>query len=314
MDKEKNTAVQARYPHMVRGILLALAGGTCWGFSATCAELLTGAAGFALPVNWLISIRLVIASAILLGICLSTSANRRNLAGALRSRRTMAVLVAYAILGMLLTQVSYLTTISYTNAGTGTLLEYRGAALVMLVCCIQARRLPRFREILGLVLALVAVYLVATKGQPGVLAIPLVGLIWGLISALSQMFYTVLPEGPTQRWGSVVVNTLGMVIAAVGGIVVLQPWHYQVELTWDMAFPMVCLIVVGTVVAFLLFLQGVAEAGAMRAGLVASVEPISAMAFSALWLGTPVTPADLAGLVLIIIMLFLVAQKDQADQ
>lgn len=310
MAKDRATGEQERYPHMVRGVFLALAGGTCWGFSATCAELLTGEAGFGLPVNWLISIRLIIASIILLCICLSTSANRRNLIGALRSRRTMMLLGGFALLGMLLTQVSYLTTISYTNAGTGTLLEYLGAALVMLVCCVQARRLPRFREVLGLVLALVAVYLVSTKGQLGVLAIPLVGLIWGLISAVSQMFYTILPEEPTKQWGSVVVNTLGMIGAAIGGNILLHPWTYRVELTWDMAFPLVCLIVVGTVVAFLLFLQGVAEAGAMRAGLVASVEPVSAMAFSALWLGTPVTPADLAGLVLIVGMLFLVAQKE----
>ncbi|MDO4502956.1 MAG: DMT family transporter [Coriobacteriia bacterium] len=300
------------YPHMLRGVLFALAGGTCWGFSATCAELLTSSEGYGVPVNWLICVRLVASAVILVGIALATPANRANMKGALTSRRTMVTLLAFGVLGMLFTQASYLTTISYTNAGTATLLEYLGAALVMLVCCVQARRLPYAREVLGLVLALVSVYLVATKGQVGVLAIPLIGLIWGLLSAVSQMFYTVLPEQPTKDWGSVVVNALGMSVAAVGGVLIMQPWQYQVTVTPDMLVPLACIVVVGTVAAFLLFLQGVAEAGALRAGLVASVEPVSAMAFSALWLGTPVTPADVAGLVLIIIMLFLVAQKEDA--
>lgn len=304
---------QKKYPHMLRGILFTLAGGTCWGFSATCAELLTGHEGFALPVNWVISVRLVFASLILLAICLATPSNRKNLAGMVKCKRSWMLLIAYALLGMLLTQASYLTTISYTNAGTATLLEYLGAALVMLVCCVRDRRLPYFREVLGLTLALISVYLIATKGQPGVLAIPLVGLVWGLISAVSQMFYTVLPEEPIQKWGSVVTNTIGMGIAALGALVIMQPWQYSVDFSSDMLFPFVCLIVVGTVVAFLLFLQGVAEAGPMRAGLIASVEPVSAMVCSYLWLGTAVTPADLVGLVLIIIMLFLVSKKEDAE-
>ncbi|MFR2863972.1 MAG: GNAT family N-acetyltransferase, partial [Eggerthella lenta] len=41
--------------HVVRGIVFAALGGICWGFSGTCAQLMTS--GFGVPVSWITCVR-----------------------------------------------------------------------------------------------------------------------------------------------------------------------------------------------------------------------------------------------------------------
>ncbi len=48
------------------------------------------------------------------------------------------------------------------------------------------------------------------------------------------------------------------------------------------------MVIIGTFAAYLFYLQGITDAGPVRAGLVGCVEPVSATVISAVWLGTPV--------------------------
>ena len=95
-----------------------------------------------------------------------------------------------------------LSAISYTNAGTGTVLERLGLIVIMVYVCLRMRRLPRIREAAGLVLAIGGTVLIATKGNLGSLAIPAEGLFWGIISAFALAFYTLLPGKVLEKWGS----------------------------------------------------------------------------------------------------------------
>ena len=97
--------------HVVRGIVFAALGGICWGFSGTCAQFLTGDA--AVPVSWITCVRLLSAAFIFLVVCMVREP--RNLFAALRDARSIGRIAAFALLGVLLTQVSYLTAISYTT-------------------------------------------------------------------------------------------------------------------------------------------------------------------------------------------------------
>ena len=44
--------------HVVRGIVFAALGGICWGFSGTCAQLMTSR--FGVPVSWFTCVRLLL--------------------------------------------------------------------------------------------------------------------------------------------------------------------------------------------------------------------------------------------------------------
>lgn len=71
--------------------------------------------------------------------------------------------------------------------------------------------------------------------------------------------------------------------------------------------------VVGTFAAFALYLHGVSIVGSVQGSLLGAIEPVSATAFSALWLGTAFSGADWVGFVLMMAMIFLVtAEKPEA--
>lgn len=296
--------------HVVRGIAFAALGGICWGFSGTCAQLLTS--GFGVPVSWITCVRLLLGALIFLATCLIREP--RNLLAVMRDARSLLRIGAFALFGVLLTQVSYLSSISYTNAGTGTVLERLGLIVIMAFVCLRSRRLPKARELAGLVLAIAGTFLIATKGNFGALAIPAEGLFWGIVSAFALACYTLIPGKVLDKWGSFIVTGLAMLLGGSVATAVVHPWTIPVDVTPELALVMGSMVVIGTFAAYLFYLQGITDAGPVRAGLVGCVEPVSATAISAVWLGTPVAPVDLLGCALIIVMMFLVSQRgDQAD-
>ena len=73
---------------------------------------------------------------------------------------------------------------------------------------------------------------------------------------------------------------------------------------------LVAIVIVGTLGAYILYLQGVNDAGPVKASLLCCVEPVSAMILALAWLHTPVSGWDLAGCALIVIMIFLVTERE----
>lgn len=291
---------------VLRGVLCVALGGICWGFSGTCAQLLTAIYG--VPVSWVICLRLAGAALMYLVACLV--ANRQGLVALLRDRRSVGGVFVFSLLGVLLVQVCYVSCISHTNSGTATVFERMGLIIIMLFTCITMRRRPLKRELLAVVMALVGAVCIATKGNLGSLSISSLGLLWGMGSAVSLAFYTLLPEKLLNRWGSLPVTSLAMVFAAIVANAAVQPWTTDVQVTPEIVAAMIAMIVFGTFCAYLLFLHGLKDAGPMLAGLVGSIEPVAATVISALWLGTYVGPFDIAGCALIVVMVFLVTQRD----
>lgn len=69
----------------------------------------------------------------------------------------------------------------------------------------------------------------------------------------------------------------------------------------------------GTFAAFGLFLYGVSLVGSVKGSLLGVAEPAGAMVIAALWLGTPFSAADWAGLVLMAAMIALVSLSGNRD-
>lgn len=293
----------------MRGILCAAAGGICWGFSGTCAQLLTS--GYDIPVSWITCVRLLSAAAVFLIICIVKDA--RSLVAVLRDRSSLIQIAGFSLLGVLLTQMSYLTAISYTNAGTGTVLERLGLLVIMAYVCIRVRRLPKAREVVGLVLAIAGTFLIATKGHFDSLAIPPEALFWGGISAIALAFYTLLPVKVLKKWGSLIVTGLAMLIGGVVATLFVRPWTIPVAVDETVLIVMVLMTAVGTVAAYILYLQGITDAGPVRAGLVGCVEPVAATFISAVWLHTPVAFVDIIGVIMIVIMVLLVTDRGDKE-
>ena len=297
-----------------KGVLCALVGAALWGFSGACAQFLL--ANYDITPSFITAVRMLGAGALFLAVLVVR--NRAQLRAMLGDRRTVGQLAVFGGVGLFLCQITYTIVIGYTNAGTATVLQTTGIAFVMLFTCVFVRRLPRAREVVGLVAAVVATWLIATQGDPSALYLPLVGLAWGIANGLSAAFYIMYPKRLFARWGSFAVTGVGMLF---GGVVATTVYLGGLSLGEPLALPSLdamgvavfaAFVVVGTFAAFALYLHGVSVVGSVEGSLLGAIEPVSATLFSALWLGTAFTGADLAGCALMIAMIFLVTTENPA--
>lgn len=291
-----------------RGVILTLIGGSCWGFSGTCSKFLMDT--YALDPLWVVCVRQLCASVLFFIYALVVGEERSHLQELVHTRadgwKGAATLVATALC-MMANSCSYLICINLTNSATATVLQTLGLVLLMVYACIISKRMPRHREVIGLILALAGTFLLATGGDPTKLSMPLDGLIWGLLTALAYAFYTAVPARALKRWGSPVVNAFAMGISGLILAAFIRPWENIPALDAIGIFWFVIVIFIGTFLAFALYLQGVKDLGPLRASMLGTSEPIAATVFSVFWLGTVFAPTDFIGFAFIIIMVYLTA-------
>lgn len=281
-------------------------GGVCWGFSGTCGQYLFSR--FDVSTLWLTCLRLLAGGVIMLA--LAAVRHRRELRNIWRCPGDAAMLVAYGLFGLMMCQYAYMTSISYSNAGTTTVLQTLSLVIIMLLTCLRLRRRPNRVETIALLLALFGTFLLATGGDPAHMVLSPQGLFWGLATAVAATVYTLLPRRLLSRWNREVVNGWAMLI---GGVVLnlgARSWTFHVDLPFRGWLAVVSIVVFGTVLSFTLFMQGIRDVGPVKSSMLASTEPVSATVFSAVWLGTAFSAVDLMGFAAIIATIFLLAKSE----
>ena len=294
---------------MIEGVLAALAGAVAWGFSGTCVQFLFGSTN--IDAVTLTTLRQLGAG--LLFLVVLVARDRSRLKAMLCDQDTLGRLAIFGVAGLFLNSVLYAATISYTNAGTATVLQSLNIVFALVVTCFLARRKPFGRELAALACAMLAVFLIATHGDPTSLKMPLAGLLLGLATAAAATFYTMYPKPLFERWGSFAVTGLGLLVGGLFGLLACA-----VTGRLGAAFPVLdapslgvlgIAIVVGTFGAYGLYLHGVSIVGAVRGNMLGAAEPVSATVISALWLGTAFFWADWAGLALMVATIVLIARQ-----
>ncbi len=293
-----------------RGYICAIIGGICWGASGCFGQFLTQ--NKSLDPTWLTTARLLSAGVILLIISLFTQ--RKNLIAVLKNKRELTRLTLFGVLGMMLCQLSYITAISHTNAATATVIQYAGPVLVTVAVCVMSKKLPSLSEVSAVALAVCGTFLVATHGDPTSLVITPTGLLWCILAALSVVTYTLIPGKLTAQRSSVVVSGVGMTVGGAVLLLICRAWSIPVSLDLTALLAVSGIVLIGTVVAFSLYLQAVSDIGAVKASVLASIEPVASAVISFLWLGVKFEPIDIVGFVLIISTVFVLAKKKKNTQ
>lgn len=285
----------------VLGVVCTLVGGILWGFSGTCSKILMDTWG--VDSLWLVAVRQLFAGAVL--CAMGVWAHPDVLKRLSTSRRDMIQLLVTAFVGMLLNSAAYLNCVKITDSGTATVLQSLSIAMVLVYICLRTRKAPNKREVLGLALALVGVWLICTHGDLGALRISASGLFWGLGCALGAALMSVLSRRLLVVYGSTTITGLMMLVVGVILMFTVQPFAHMPQLSaagWGLlAFT----VVFGTVAAYGLFFQGVKILGAYKAGLLGTIEPVTATVASVLLTGTAFVAPELVGFGAIILMVFL---------
>ena len=292
---------------MARGILATLAGAIAWGFSGTCIQYLFSSTE--IDALLLTAFRQLGAGLVFLVVLLAT--RRDTLREMLSDADTRRRLLVFGSFGLYLNSTVYAATISYTNAGTATVLQSLNIVFVLAIACMVGRRLPRGLEVSALACALVATFLIATHGDPTAIHMPLPGLLLGIATAAAATFYTMYPKLLFVRYGSFAVTGVGMLVGGLTGIVVCTANGTIPSGVPSFSFVglvvLAIAILVGTFAAYGLFLHGISIVGPLWGNMLGAAEPVSATVITALWLGTAFSWADWAGLILMVATIFLVA-------
>lgn len=290
----------------IRGIIFALLSGICWSYSGTIGQFLFSEKD--IDAKWLSVIRLVFSGLFL--IVFAIIKKRSELKAMWRAPKDVLYLIIYSVFGLMLMQYSYMMTISYCNSGIASALQYAGEALVLILTCVTARRLPKLPEAAGLILMLTGLFLFATHGNPGNMIMTKNVAVWGTIAAISMMLYTVLPGRIIRKYGNLAATSSGMLIGGAVLAVMNKVWTYHVILDGETFFYLIIVVFIGTVAAYYMFMQSIMDIGPVRTGMLSSIETISAPLFSALWLKTPFAPADCVGFVCMFAMVILLSVSE----
>ena len=303
------------------GILSTLVGASLWGVSGTCSQFLL--ANYAISSLFVTMVRSIGAAILFLAVILVK--HRAAIGEIFREARARRQMIAFGVIGLFASQITYIVAIGYTNAGTATVLQSTSIVMIMLVACICDRRRPNILELIGLVLALTGTLLIATQGDLGSLSLPFAGLVWGLASAIGAACYSLLPRPLYPRWGSFTVIGIGMAIGAVAstafwGIAFAIPEIDALcnggnaigsallpALDMPAVAALAAIAVVGTFGAYFLYLNGIAMIGPIRGSQLGAIEPVSATVCSAVFMATAFTWADWIGLLLMVATIVIVA-------
>ena len=286
----------------VRGTSLTALGAVLWAFSSACGQFLMQKKGF--PPNWLASTRILLAGFLLTAI--GVIKNPSGIKNIFKSVKDVVTLVLYGVLGFMLAQYSFLRGIEVSNAATATVLQYTAPIMIVAIVCIRMKRAPRWTETVSIVLAVTGVFLLSTHGNPSELAIEKDALIWGLLSAVGMVFFSLLPSKIIPKYGSITVTGLGMLFGGVAMLFVARPWECSVEFDLVSVFAYIGLAVMGTTVGYTLYMQGVADIGSGKASLIASIEPVTSTVFTAV-LGTMFVVWDIVGIACIVATIFILS-------
>ena len=289
----------------VKGTLFTVIAGIAWGLSGTSGQYLMAHGISALVLT---NIRLIIAGLLL--VLLSYIKSKEQFIAFLKDQSSLFSLLLFSLFGLFLNQLAYLSAIQETNAGTATVLQYVCPVGILAYTCIKDKVAPTIAEIISMILAIGGTFLIATHGQLNHLSMTPAGLFWGLFSALTYALYIILPIKLIQKWGSILVIGVGMIISGFVAVPFTGIIGARLPMSFDIFLAFSGIILIGTVFAYTAFLKGASMIGPVKSSLLASIEPISAVFFAFIIMGDIFYPVDFLGMAMILLAVTIISLKD----
>ena len=238
------------------------------------------------------------------GCCLVLLVVARGRVPAAPSR--VPLLAAYGVAGVALTQFFYFVAIARMPVSIALLLEYTAPLMVALWARFVLRKQVRSRVWAALGLSLIGLALVAEVWQGSTLNG--LGVAAALAAAVRSRRTTCsaserqLPRPASTTFWAFVFASLLWAVVQPGGASPSDAVRGRTSLLGnldDVSLPlwtlMLCMVVLGTIVPFVLVLSGLHHLPATRVGMVGMLEPVLAGVVAWAWLGEALSPVQLVG-------------------
>ena len=294
--------------NIFKGTIYSLLSGLIWGICGILGEYFFS--HYQVSSGWITSMRLLIAGSFV--IVLSSIKLRSQLFEIWRNRNNYLPFLAYAILGIFSVQYFFYLCVEYSNATTATILQFISPVFILFYNRIIYKKKASKSAIFYVLVAMVGVFLMATKGDLSKLSITPLALLTGLLSALGVMFNVILPQRFAKKYGFVPTVGWGMIIAGIFSNF-LYP-VYKISFQVDAISICICLTIafLGTAFAFFLSMKAVSLVSPLVVSVVSASEPLSSAILSILFLGLVLDGYLLLAMILIIIpMIFLSIEESK---
>jgi drug/metabolite transporter (DMT)-like permease len=216
---------------------------------------------------------------------------------------SMRTLVIYGVVAMAGTQLAYFNAVARLDVGVALLLEFLAPVLLLTWSSLRARSLPARATLAGAALSLIGLALVLDVG--GTTALDPIGVAWGLVAAACLSGFFVLSERGADELpvlvmaaGGTTVGALVLLLSVLIGVVPLAFSTADTELAglsvpWFV--PVLWLILVATVAAYLTGIAAIARLGTRVSSFVGLAEVLFAVLIAWLLLAELPGPGQLVG-------------------
>ena len=290
-----------------KGMGLAIMGALFWGLSGTSVQFLENAKH--INVEWLLEARLLIAG--ILTIVLAYVQEGKRIFSIFKEPKDIGKLLIFGILGIALAQYTYFRAIAISGVGVATVLQYVAPTMIIIYLFLRYFKKPSIPELFCILLAMVGTVCIVMQEGLDMSSFNEEALLWGLLSAASICIYTLQPIELLKTYGTTSVVGFAMFICGILSVAMFQ--QVESEAIWDGMtwLGLFAIIILGTVVSFNAYMEGVKLIGAVQGSILSSLEPISAALFGWALLGNEFTLIGIFGMICIIATVFIIAWDRQ---
>ena len=267
----------------LKGTLFIVTGTILWGASGVLSQHLF--VDKIISAEWLVTVRLILSGITLLSI--DAILNKGDIFSIWHTKDKFP-LICFGIFGML-------------GVATATILQYLMPIVIVFYLLFTTHRLPSFKELFSIFLAIVGTFFLVTKGNFSTLTISLEALIWGLVCACFAAFYTLQPRTIIKKWRSTLIIGWGMLIGGILMSFYQKPWEFNGIWDLDTALTLSAIIIFGTAIAFCAYLESTKYLSPTKISVFASLEPFSSIILSIIFLNISFGLFELIGAIIIIL-------------
>ncbi|KQL40332.1 transporter [Bacillus sp. FJAT-25509] len=294
-----------------KGIFLVITGAVFWGIGGTVAKKLFQQ--YQIDVDWLVTIRLLIAGFLLLAIQYFRK-DRSQILGVWKTGRIAIQLIIFGVLGMLAVQYTYMASIEHGNAAVATLLQYLAPVMIILYLIFRKQTALTRRDLLTVSLALIGSFFLLTNGSISQLSVPAPAIAWGVLSGVALAFYTLYAVPLLKQYDSLVIVGWAMIIGGLILSFIHPPWQMDYKsLTLEAILYLVFIIIFGTMIAFWFYIESLQSLPPKESSLLGSIEPLAAVLTTIFWLKEPFGFFQWIGTACIIGMILLLALTKESS-
>lgn len=217
------------------------------------------------------------------------------------SIKTLPYFFGLGVLGIGSAQFFYLLAISKINVAAAILLHYTGPVFVALYVVLGQKKRLAFSSLLAISGTLAGCFLVVGAYNLELFSLNRIGITAGILAAISFAVYSVLSDYGMRKYTPWTVLSYGMLFAALMWNTLHPPlesfFHHYSAIQWGW---ILFIGILGTIVPFGLYFEGIRRIKPTHASITATLEPISAGIIAAIFLGEVMSPLQVLGGLIVI--------------